>query len=173
MKNINAETIDLSGWPLPDAYLIEVGRLALMWSRLENLLRNTVANLAGLENLSDPRLFTVFKFSDFERDVQLLEQLCAQQAANAPNLKRYPALAAELRAARQAYALYIHGGMTPNPGDGEIEMDMPRADHPKRTETRRISVVDIRRAVLLIDETQHSLYNMVAALERPDRIVME
>ncbi|MET0379085.1 MAG: hypothetical protein ABW049_08855 [Spongiibacteraceae bacterium] len=169
MEKIDIDKLDLEGWPLPDDYLIEVGRLALVWGRLENLLRNVVANLAGLENLSDPRLFLVFNHPDFEHNVELLRQLCKQLAPGTPNLKHYPELVAQLLAVKKIRDTYLNGAMSPNPGNGEIEMDVPAEHNPAEIITRKVQVVDLRCAMMAIDDVQHEVYNLVVGLERPDR----
>ena len=38
MKNEHIKSLDFSGWPLPDEYLIEVGRIAALWASLEVFL---------------------------------------------------------------------------------------------------------------------------------------
>jgi len=50
MKNDELAKIDFSGWPIPDNYLVEIGRVALLWAALENLLNLCLGKLAGFDN---------------------------------------------------------------------------------------------------------------------------
>jgi hypothetical protein len=162
-------TLNIDGWPLPNDYLVEVGRIALMWARLETLVMNSVANFSGLENLADPRNFIVYSRPNFGENIQLLEALCDHLLPTNPNLHGYQQVLDQLRDAQGAMALYTRGGMNPNPGTGAVEMDLPDPASPGRTLSRQVQIADLRRAMMVIDEAQHALYKLLTAIERPDR----
>jgi hypothetical protein len=173
MSRIDIEKMDLSGWPLPDDYLAELGRIALLWGRLENLLRNVIANLSGLENLTDPRFYVVFNQPTFEENTELLNKLCEQLLPGAPNLKRYPQIIDQLKLAKRQRDLYLGGGMSPNPGNGDIEMDVINVLGQVEEVSRKIEIADLKRVIMQIDDVQHALYNLVVGLERPDRPLID
>jgi hypothetical protein len=49
MGNYEIEDLDLSGWPISDEYLLEVGRVTVVWAELESLLNMCVGKLAGFD----------------------------------------------------------------------------------------------------------------------------
>ena len=161
--------LDIDGWPLPNDYLVEVGRIALLWARLEKFVSNAVANFVGFENLADPKAYIVFTSPSFERNLELLEKLCALLSPTTPNLVGYETVLRDLRAAREAANLYIKGGMTPNPGDGSVEIDFSDPLDPSAATVKTVTIADLRDAIMCIDEAQHALYKLVIAIERPDR----
>lgn len=161
--------LDFDGWPVPDEYLVEIDRLALLWARLETYVSNTIAVAAGHDDLADPRAFIVFTHQGFEDNLQLLAKLCAQQLASTPNLKAYPEVIAKLEEAKRERDRLINGSMAPNPGNGVIEMDVFSLNGQLSNSCKKVNLVDFKRAVLLIDEAQHALYELIIAIARPDR----
>src|SRR5690554_2390557 len=123
MIRYNVEKLNFSGWPVADDYLVEVGRIALVWAGLEDFLYTCVGKLASYEELSDPRILTVFSHADFDSNLALLDKLCVQLLPEHPNLGPYPEVITILRSARRTKDVYLHGKMAPNPGTGVVEIE--------------------------------------------------
>ncbi len=159
--------LDLSGWPLPDEYLAEIGRITLLWARLEKLLATAVANLAGFGNLADPRIYIVFTRPDFQHNLGLLQELCDHLAPRNPRMQDYPQVIALLAAAALSRARYTGGGLATNPGDGRVELDVARAGDRFNLTTVPVAVTDLQQVAVEIDAAQHALYKLVMTLEQP------
>jgi hypothetical protein len=165
----NSADLNFDDWPVPNDYLVEIGRLALLWARLETYVGTTIAVLAGHGDLTDARAYILFTHHSFEQNLQLLAKLCAQLVAGTPNLKAYPQVIEKLEAAKQERDRLINGSMAPNPGNGEIEMEVIAVKEKLTTRCQKVELADFKRAVLLLDDAQHSLYELIIAVERADR----
>lgn len=165
----NGADLNFDGWPVPDEYLVEIGRLALLWARLETYLATTIAVLAGHGDPTDARAYVLFNHHSFEQNLQLLAKLCSHLVYSTPNLKAYPDVIAKLGVAKQERDRLINGSMAPNPGNGAIEMEVIAVEDKLTNSCQQVELADFKRAVLLLDDAQHSLYELIIAVERADR----
>jgi len=76
MKTSEIEKIDFDNWPLPNEYLIELGRLSQLWATLESSLLIYIAKLAGYNNLDDLRPHILLTHTSFQQRVEILSSLC-------------------------------------------------------------------------------------------------
>lgn len=63
MKNNEVLKPNFDGWPLPDSYLLELGRIAALWATLESFLNLCIGKLAGFNDLNDPKAFILVTHS--------------------------------------------------------------------------------------------------------------
>lgn len=157
-------TLNLNDWPLPDPYLAAVGRITLLWERLQQLLSLANANLTGFGNLGDQRVDTVFSRGPFTERLALLEDLCAAILPAHPGLASYRGTADMLREADALRRQYLEGALAPSPADGRVEMAV---DVNGKRQTREVSVAELAQAAIVIDAAQHALYKLVMAMSKP------
>lgn len=160
MKKEEIENINFEGWPLPNEYLIEIGRVAMLWSSLDAFLNISIGKLAGF-NLSDPKYFILVNHSSFPQKLDMLGALCEHLAPDHLNLVNYQAVISKLRAAQKQRNKYMHNGMSFNPDTGKIEMPQGSARGKLKTNVDTIEIIDIKRAVIEIDEANIALYNLI------------
>ena len=98
-------------WPIPDAYLIELGRMSALWASLEGVLNLGIGKLAGFNNLSDPTPFILLAHASFPQRLDMLGTLCEQLSPHAPHLGQYKEAISQLRSAQQSRNRYAHNGM--------------------------------------------------------------
>jgi hypothetical protein len=65
MKNEEISSLDFSGWPVPDDFLSEIGRIAVVWANLESLLNISLTKLAGFKDPLDSRAFILITHASF------------------------------------------------------------------------------------------------------------
>jgi hypothetical protein len=65
VTNDELAKLNFSGWQLRDDYVIEVGRVALLWAVLENFLMTCIGKLAGFDKPLDERAFILLAHSTF------------------------------------------------------------------------------------------------------------
>ena len=58
MKDSEVERLPFDGWPIPDSYLVEIGRVTVLWSSLESFLNLCLGKLAGFAD-GDPKPFVL------------------------------------------------------------------------------------------------------------------
>lgn len=160
MKKEELEKINFEGWPLPNEYLIEIGRVATLWALLESFLNICLGKLAGFD-LSDPKHFILFNHSSFPQKIDMLGALCEQLAAHFPQLKGYADVISKLKTAQKNRNKFLHNGMALNPETGKIEMAQGSARGKLKTAVEIIEVTEIKRAIIEIDEAQSALYKLV------------
>lgn len=161
MKKEQLEKLNFQNWPIPDKYLVEVGRITALWASLESFLNLCIGKLAGFNELSDPKPFILVNHSSFPQKLDMLGTLCEQLVPDFPNLEKYKNTISKLKTAQKQRNKFMHNGMSLNPESGRIDMAHGTARGKLKTNIEPIDVGDIRRAIIEIDEAQVSLYKLV------------
>ena len=161
MKNEEIAKLDFSGWPLCDEYLIELGRVCALWAGLESFLNICIGKLAGFNDLSDPKPFILITHSSFPQRLDMLATLCEQLVSEFPSLNDYKGVVGTLKAAQRLRNTFSHHGMSLNEETGWVEMPVGSARGSLKVTVEKISIADIRRATIAIDEAQTALYKLV------------
>ncbi|MDE2030024.1 MAG: hypothetical protein KGI97_05600, partial [Alphaproteobacteria bacterium] len=86
MKDQDIAAIDFSGWPLPDEYLVEIGRVSAIWVGLESLLNSCLGKLAGFNDIADPKPFILLNHASLPQRLDMLGALCEQLVTHYPEL---------------------------------------------------------------------------------------
>lgn len=161
MKNDQLLKLNFQGWPLPDAYLVEIGRVAALWASLESFLNVCIGKLAGFNDLNDPKPFILVTHSSFPQRLDILAALCEQLVTEFPTLKGYSAVVQQLRQAQKLRNDYMHYGMALNEESGQIEMAKGSARGSVKVGVEAVTVADLRRATVAIHEANLALYKLV------------
>lgn len=161
MKNEEVLKLNFDGWPLPDSYLLEVGRVAALWATLESFLNLCIGKLAGFNDLNDPKAFILVTHSNFPQRLDILSALCEQLVQKFPNLKSYETVIHQLRKAQKLRNDFMHYGMSENPDSGYVEMARGTARGTVKVGVEKVTIADLRRASMAIHEAQLALYKLV------------
>lgn len=165
MKNEEILKLNFSGWPLPDTYLIELGRVAALWAILESFLNLCIGKLAGFNDLNDPKAFILVTHSSFPQRLDILSALCEQLVHEFPNLKGYDAVVRQLRQAQKLRNDFMHYSMNENPDSGHVEMAKGTARGALKVGVVKVTLDDLRRASIAIHEGHLALYKLVLCRE--------
>lgn len=152
---------NLEGWPLPDDYLVELGRIAALWATIESFLNLCIGKLAGFNDLNDPKPFILVTHSSFPQRLDMLAALCEQLAKEFPNLNDYSTVVNQLRKAQKLRNEFMHYGMVLNDETGQVEMAKGTARGTVKVGVATISIADIRLATVAIHEANLALYKLV------------
>jgi len=161
MRNEEIERLDFSAWPLPDEYLIELGRVAALWATLESFLNVCIGKLAGFNELSDPKPFILVNHASVPQKIDMLSTLCEQLAPEFPNLQGYAAVVSQIRAAQRARNLFLHNGLAQDPETGKFKLPEGSARGTLKTRVTSVGIADIRRASVEIHLAHLALYKLV------------
>jgi hypothetical protein len=153
--------LDFNDWPLPEAYLGELGRLSALWCGLQGQLDVCLGQVAGFADLSDPRPFILLKHSSFPQKLDALAALCEQLASQVPGLAEYSSTVTRLRTAQRLRNRFAHNGMVVNPETGRVEMAIGSARGKLKTSVELVSLADIRRASMEVHEAMLDLHALV------------
>ena len=165
MKNDEVLKLNFDGWPLPDSYLLEIGRIAALWGTLESFLNLCIGKLAGFNNLNDPRAFILVTHSSFPQRLDILSALCEQLAQEFPDLNGYAAVVQRLRQAQRLRNDFMHYGMVENPESAQVEMAKGTARGTVKVDVNKVTIADLRLASMAIHEAQLALYKLVLRQE--------
>jgi len=169
MKADETNRMDLAGWPLPDAFLVELGRVSALWAALEALLMLSLSRLSGFSDPNNPVPFILVAHSSFPQRLDMLGTLCEQLTPQHPHLSDCSSVATKLRAAQRLRNRYLHNGLSPNPETGEIEITEGSARGKVKVSIERVSVADIQAASFEIHEAHRALAFLVFRTELPAR----
>jgi hypothetical protein len=161
MKNDQLLRLNFDGWPLPDAHLLELGRVCALWATLESFLNTCIGKLAGFNDLFNPKAFILVTHSSFPQRLDMLAALCEQLLNEFPNLKGYAAVVQQLRQAQKLRNDYMHYGMALNPEVGEVQMAKGTARGSVKVGVETVTIADLRRATVAIHEANLALYKLV------------
>jgi len=167
MKDAEVEALNFVGWPMQDSYLIEIGRISALWAGLEFFLNTCIGKLAGFDELNDPKPSILVYHSSFPQKLDILGSLCEHLLPDFPDLSEYSSVISKLRAAQKARNTYVHNSMVEDPKTGK--MMMPTASFRGKVDAavRPVSLGDIRRASVAIDDAQRALYKLVLRRDIP------
>ena len=165
MKNEEVERLDLSGWPLPDEYLIELGRVGALWAILESFLNICIGKLAGFNELADPKPFILVNHASVPQKIDMLSTLCEQLAPEFPHLQSYAAVVAKIRAAQRLRNQFLHNGLSQDPETGGFKLAEGSARGSLKTRVTPVRIADIRRASVEIHLAHLALYKLVLKRE--------
>ncbi|MCA8089014.1 hypothetical protein [Burkholderia cenocepacia] len=74
-------------WPVPDEYLLELGRMASVRGSLESTAAIAISKLAGYESPTDIRALAMVAHSNFQQRVDIVSSLCGHLVDLADSMK--------------------------------------------------------------------------------------
>lgn len=154
-------------WPVRDDYVLEVGRVALLWAGLENFLMTCIGKLAGFNKLLDERAYILLAHSTFPQRLDNLAALCALLKEEFPQLADYESVVSLLKTAQKARNRFVHNGPIFDEDSGKFHMPVGSARGSLKTRIDPISVEDVKRACVEIDEANRALYKLVLERDLP------
>jgi hypothetical protein len=167
MRNEEIAALDFSEWPISDDYLTEIGRIAVVWANLEDLLNVCLGKLAGFDEPLDYRIFILTMHSSFPQRLESFGALCEQLQSENPHLADYKKVVSEIKAAQAIRNKFMHHSLSRNPDTGLIEMAVGSARGALKTKIEIVSIEDIKRASIQMNEAQRSLYKLVLRRDIP------
>ena len=150
-----------AGWPLPDEFLIEIGRVSALWASLESLLNTLLGKLAGFDVLDDARPFILVVHSSFPQRLDMLGALCEGLTAEHPNLANHKEVVAKLRAAQTSRNRFAHNGISFDPDMKQFVLTQGSARGKLKLLVEPVTVEDVHAVAKEIHEAQLALYKLV------------
>jgi hypothetical protein len=119
--------LKFDGWPLPDDYLIELGRITSLWELLDSFLETCLGKLAGYNDMNDPTPFILLAHTNFPQRLDMLGALCEHLAPMFPDLVGYPQVLSSIKAAQKLRNKFVHNSMGLDEEKGEVRMGLGSA----------------------------------------------
>lgn len=167
MSSRKLNELELTGWPLPDDWLIELGRISAVWIALENALELFIGKLAGFEDITDQRPFVLVRHTSFPQKLDMFCALCEHLKDGYPSLKKYDEVASLIRAAQKGRNRFLHNPISKNLETQKFELVIGSARGKVKTSVAELSLMDIRRVSIDIDKANCELYRLVLGVKLP------
>lgn len=148
-------------YPIPDKYLIEIGRVSALWASLESSLNMALGKLAGFNDLTHPAPFVLLTHASFPQRIDMLSSFCVLLSPAFPNLTKYQEVIAKLREAQKLRNRFAHNGLDYNSEDNSCRMVILSARGKIKAETVAVTIEDIRKASEYIHLAMLSLHELV------------
>jgi len=147
-------------WPMPNEFLLELGRMTAMWPSLENTVNVSIGKLMGYSDLLDARVVIALAHSNFQQRVDILASLCDQLAADYPQLEKHSAVIKQIKSAQTGRNKYAHNGMSPD-DDGKVSVAFASARGVLKTTVETVHLNDIKEVTAKIHEASCALHSMI------------
>lgn len=147
-------------WPVPDEYLLELGRMVCVWGSLESMTAVAISMLAGFESPTHPLALTIVAHSNFQQRVDVISSLCGQLVDQFPHLKDYEAVIMKIRAAQSGRNKYAHNALTQDE-DGSVSIAFMSARGTFKTTVEPVRTAEIREVTAKIHEALGSLHGLI------------
>jgi hypothetical protein len=167
MEDEEIEKLDFKDWPLPDEYLIEIGRISALWVSFENFLGICIGKLAGFNELTDVKPFILVTHTSFPQKLDMLSALCELLKGEFPRLTNHKEVISKVKSAQASRNKYVHNTIGPDPDTGKMQMAQGSARGKVKASLDTVTIADIRRATIEIDEAFVALYNLVLGVDMP------
>lgn len=163
MNNKEINGLDFADWPLSDAFLAEIGRVAIMWSTLETHLDICLGKVAGFDDLSDPRAFVLVKHMSLPQKLDALAAICRMLTSDHAHLADYKSVVSGVKAAQAGRNRFLHNAIGVNPETGDVEIARGSARGELKVNVETIQLVDIKRVTADIHKAMLGLHGLVTA----------
>jgi hypothetical protein len=167
VKDEEIKKLDLSNWPLPDEYLLEIGRATRLWHALEASVNTCLCKLAGFEKTLDERAFILIVHSTFPQRLSNLASLCELLKKDFPHLADYKPVIALIKRAQDLRNNFTHNTIVYLEETKQVRMSKGSAREALKFESKIISLEEIKRASITINEALRALYKLVLRRDIP------
>lgn len=151
----------LSDWPLPDEFLIEIGRLTSMWTALEATLDLYLGKLAGYDDIFDVRPFILLKHSSITQKLDSFATLCEQLEKEFPQLKSYKDVIALIKSAQNQRNKFAHNTISLDPDTGFYMLAHGSARGKIKTSLEQIKPINIKEVSMQIHLATIALHELI------------
>ncbi|MDR6579281.1 MULTISPECIES: hypothetical protein [Pseudomonas] len=152
-----------SGRPLPDEYLLELGRMMAMWPHLEFGLDLVIGRLMGFD-LHDARPVIAFAHANFQQRVEIFSTLCNRMQADHIQLENYDAVLKKIRGAQKGRNKYAHNIIALD-GSGGLAVTPIMAKGVFKMVPEPVRLSEIKEVTAKIFDAARALHALVVPLQ--------
>ena len=148
-------------YPLPDEYLIELGRLVALSSQLEQQINTWIGKLAGFDGLTDPTPFIIVNHSSTPQKIDMMCALCEERLADYPHLIKYKDIIGEVKSAIALRNKFVHSLIDFDKDKGCCVLMTASARGKIKVMTEDVRIGDIYSASKSVHKAMVSLARLV------------
>ena len=148
-------------WPVPNEYLLEIGRISSLWGSLEHSINLAISKLAGYEATYDFRAAIMTAHANFKQRVDMLGTLCDQLKEEYTHLKSYEEVISLIIRAQNKRNKFMHNGIFYNEETKRVETSYLSARGKLKIANEQVSLNDLKDASALIHEAMCALHGLI------------
>lgn len=148
-------------WPAPNEYMLELGRISVLWGSLEQSVNLAISKLAGYEAIYDYRAAILTAHSNFKQRVDIISTLCEQLEKEHPHLKSYKKVINKIESAQNGRNKFMHNGISVNEETGKVETARLTARGKLQTKIEEVNLSDLEKVTANIHEAMLALHGLI------------
>lgn len=154
-------------WPLPEPYLVELGRISTLFVGLETGVEIAISKLMGYEELLDWRSVIVTAHANMKQRIDILETLCHEFSDEYRNLDKYSEVIKKIRKAQVGRNRYLHNALSYAKEDNTVELLSVSARGTLNPQVEQISIKDLLAVSAIIHEATVDLQELITSVKHP------
>lgn len=154
-------------WPLPDEYMLEIGRLSVNFSTMETGVNLAIGKLMGYEGVHDWRAAVVVAHLNFKQRVDMLETLCHELHDEFPPLAGYVKVLSDIKKAQLGRNRFLHQSMMFDEIAGKVNAVSMSARGQMKPRIDAVSLKDIQRVSAETHLATLSLHHLLTGQKYP------
>jgi len=152
-------------WPMPNDFMLELGRITATWGSLENTVNIAIGKLAGYSEIYDYRAAIMLAHANFKQRIEILETLFEQSSREYKQLKNYEPIIKLIKSAQKGRNKFIHNGMSFNPDNGCMEMACFSARGAMKATVNPVTINELKEVTAKNHEAMCKLHSIITGNE--------
>lgn len=152
-------------WPLPNEYMIELGRISSLYGVLENVVNIGISKLAGYANTYDYRSAIMLAHSNFQQRVDILATLFEQTVKEYPKLEGYEKVIKLIKRAQKGRNKFMHSSLGCDPENDEVQLSSMSARGRLKTTVETIYIKELIEISAITHEATCALHTIITGNE--------
>ncbi|WP_445356232.1 hypothetical protein ACJJI5_10565 [Microbulbifer sp. EKSA008] len=154
----------IANLPVPDEYLIELGKITVMYGALEFSIDRAISKLAGYESMLDWRVSVMTAHLTFQQRVNALGTLFEQVSESYPNLSGYAKVIERIKGVQKQRNKFVHSMYT-NGDKSEVGIWSLSARGSLTIKSQDVYIQEVRNVSVEIDKVRVQLEKLITASE--------
>ena len=150
-----------NAWPLPDEYLIELGRISTLFSSLDATVNVSISSLSGYQETLDWRSAVLTAHANFKQRLDILETLCHALHFDFPHLTGYDEVIKKIKKAQTGRNKFAHQTLVYDPDSEKVTASSLSARGQIKPTVKTVTVKQLREISAQIHLAILALHELV------------
>jgi len=143
-------------WPIPQSLMVEIGRIASLWTVLESLVNFSLGRLSDVDPL-EPRQLILFEHLSFPQKLDILGALASAEENSKIDPQELSQALHLVKRAQSERNRFLHNSVILDEENGQYFIMQMSARRRVKITTDPVSVESLRATVCVIDEAMRAL----------------
>ncbi len=152
-------------WPLPNEYMIELGRISSLYGVLENVVNIGISKLAGYSGTYDYRSAIMLAHSNFQQRVDILATLFERTVSEYPELRGYEKVIKLIKRAQKGRNKFMHSNLGCDPDSGKVQLSSMSARGSLKTTIETVYIKELVEISAVTHEATCALHTIITGHE--------